>query len=217
MLHQLCAVRSKLFLVDADHAILLVLHSDFSPNKPCEAVRCEQQRWAFYEAEKDFWIVLVREMWSAVDSLTTRRLQHHTAVVDLMLCTHARTQVVKNPSVARDLDPITNKPSTEYLEEELEDSVLQSIIRRAYSLFRVRRERVQINSNCDEAAICAVSTCTVSISLDARVLCVGITVVQWTVPRRGCHGEYRGASHSAVRLHALLHSDGAFQAASILH
>eukprot|EP00954_Amorphochlora_amoebiformis_P010867 848606-Amorphochlora_amoeboformis.AAC.2 len=32
---------------------------DFSPEQPCEALRCEKTRHAFFEAEPDFWIVLI--------------------------------------------------------------------------------------------------------------------------------------------------------------
>jgi len=32
---------------------------DFSPDKPCEALRCEKTRHAFYECEPNFWIVLI--------------------------------------------------------------------------------------------------------------------------------------------------------------
>mmetsp|Transcript_23066 Transcript_23066/g.55849 ORF Transcript_23066/g.55849 Transcript_23066/m.55849 type:complete len:495 (+) Transcript_23066:155-1639(+) len=32
---------------------------DFSPDKPCEALRCEKTRHSFYECEPDFWMVLI--------------------------------------------------------------------------------------------------------------------------------------------------------------
>ena len=77
---------------------------DFSPDKPCEALRCEKTRHAFFECEKDFWIVLV----------------------------------VNNPYVVKGKD----KSNPEYIEDELGDSVLQAIVRRAYSNFRLFNGRM---------------------------------------------------------------------------
>mmetsp|Transcript_1187 Transcript_1187/g.1692 ORF Transcript_1187/g.1692 Transcript_1187/m.1692 type:complete len:583 (+) Transcript_1187:70-1818(+) len=41
---------------------------DFSPDKPCEALRCEKTRHAFFECEKDYWIVLIMNNPSIVKS-----------------------------------------------------------------------------------------------------------------------------------------------------
>jgi hypothetical protein len=81
---------------------LIAFTRDFSPDEPCEAVRCEKSRYAFLEAEQDFWLVLV----------------------------------VQNPVVVHKSDP------PEYMEEELEDSVLQAILHRCYKMFRLFNGRI---------------------------------------------------------------------------
>ncbi len=59
----------------------------------------EKHRYAFFECEKDYWMVLV----------------------------------VENPRVAKDA-----KSAPVYAEDELDDSILQSLLKHAYSLFSVR-------------------------------------------------------------------------------
>ncbi len=73
--------------------------SDYSPEKPLEAMHTEKHRYAFFECEKDYWMVLV----------------------------------VENPRVAKDA-----KSAPVYAEDELDDSILQSLLKHAYSLFSVR-------------------------------------------------------------------------------
>eukprot|EP00455_Lapot_gusevi_P005608 TRINITY_DN12406_c0_g1_i3.p1 TRINITY_DN12406_c0_g1~~TRINITY_DN12406_c0_g1_i3.p1 ORF type:complete len:497 (+),score=115.53 TRINITY_DN12406_c0_g1_i3:65-1492(+) len=75
---------------------LIAFTRDFSPDQPVEAMHTEKHRQAFYECEKNFWIVLI----------------------------------VENPTYARD-----NKSPPQYLEDELDDSILQAIIHHAYSMF----------------------------------------------------------------------------------
>ena len=88
---------------------LIAFTREFSPDSLCESVHCQQHRYAFAQPEKNYWMVLV----------------------------------VKNPTiVTKDATGSGSKKDagasvlhTEYLEDELEDSVLQAILHRCYSLF----------------------------------------------------------------------------------
>jgi hypothetical protein len=78
---------------------LIAFSRDFSPETACESVHCAQNRYAFSQPEKGWWMVIV----------------------------------VKNPTiVSRDAKGVA---TTTFLEEELEDSVLQAILGRCYSLY----------------------------------------------------------------------------------
>lgn len=116
---------------------LLSLRSDFSPEKPCESVVCEKHRYAFLQCEPDFWLVLVSVLL--------------TCCVDLHLlsvtCVRALVQVVANPFITHPpaagaaAEKKTGKGAAsgdvEYLEDELDDAVLQAILKRCYNMFRV--------------------------------------------------------------------------------
>jgi len=78
---------------------LIAFSRDFSPSALADSVHCDERRYAFYQPEPDYWMVLVVNN----PTVTTRE---------------------KNGAV-----------HTVYQEDDIDDSVLQAILRRCYCLF----------------------------------------------------------------------------------
>lgn len=87
---------------------LIAFTREFSPDSLCESVHCQQHRYAFAQPEKSYWMVLVVKN---------------------------PTIVTKEAAGAGGKKDAASVLHTEYLEDELEDSVLQAILHRCYSLF----------------------------------------------------------------------------------
>jgi hypothetical protein len=85
---------------------LIAFTRDFAPETLCESVHCEKHRYAFLQPEPNYWMVLV-----------------------------VNNPTVMSKEAQAKKDAAEGAVTTEYLEEELEDSVLQAIIHRCYSLF----------------------------------------------------------------------------------
>ncbi len=99
---------------------------DFSPTEPVRAVRCEKTRYAFFTPEPDFTFVLVVN--NPAYALTVLPAASHTP----------RVRLIWWPSCARVCACRLLKGATaEFLEDELDDAVLQAIVRRAYALYRL--------------------------------------------------------------------------------
>lgn len=91
---------------------------DFSPDRPCEALHCEKHTQAFYECEKDFWLVLVVKNPKKVQSNPSDDEDSHDG-----------------SNASNDKEDTNGE--CEYLEDELDDAVMQAIIRRCYHMFRL--------------------------------------------------------------------------------
>ncbi len=119
--------------------------------KPAEAVHCEKHRHAFFEAEKDYWICLVAKN----PSLTYAKVKDPNAPAPA-----PQKEITGNgPLAQRMRKAMMEKKAkeesgeTEYLEDELEDAVLQAIIRRGYALYKLCNDRFSATAGVDPHAM----------------------------------------------------------------